>query len=611
MILTLFTPLAAYADEGEAGGISVLDSEGDYVYTVSGGTATITGYTGAGGDIVIPKSLGGTPVTSIWYDAFYGCTSLTSVTIPDSVTSIGYYAFYGCTSLTSVRIPGSVTSIGDYAFRGCTSLTSIAADSANKNYSSQGGVLYNKDATVIVVYPEGRVGAFTVPDSVTSIRPATFYDCKSLTYVTIPKSVTSIGDYVFTGAESLLSITVDPDNENYKSVDGVLYSKDGTTILAYPGGREGAFTVPDSVTSIVSGTFDRCKSLTNVTIHKSVTSIGPYVFIGAESLLNITVDPDNENYKSVDGVLYSKEGTTILAYPGGREGAFVIPDGVTSIGLSAFEECALLTSVTIPEGVTIIGSYAFFKCTSLENVSIPDSVTSIDYYAFEGCTSLTSVTIPDSVTSIREGAFYGCTSLTSVTIPNSVTRIVPSAFWGCTSLTIYCYQDSYAHNYAKEWGIPYVLITDEEDRITVTLNANGGNVNPAFVSIVNGEADALLPMPSREGYSFAGWFTAAEDGTPVTDADLAAFEEDCTIYAHWTANTNTLTYDANGGNALSPSSKTVYYGAAYGTLPTPTRTGYDFAGWYTAASGGTQVTSTTVHLTYGNVTIYAHWTGKA
>ena len=154
--------------------------------------------------VIVPETYNGLPVTSIGNYAFSGCTSLTSVTIPDSVTSIGDCAFQNCTSLTSITIPESVTSIGYVAFYNCTSLENITVDENNTAYKSIDGVLYSKDGTTLICYPAGKQNAsFTIPSSVTSIGWSAFYNCTSLTSVTIGNSVTSIGRYAFSGCTSL------------------------------------------------------------------------------------------------------------------------------------------------------------------------------------------------------------------------------------------------------------------------------------------------------------------------------------------------------------------------------------------------------------------------
>ena len=342
------------------------------------GTVEITKFVSSSStDIELPSVIDGKSVTSIGDRAFdvdvvEACSNLTSIVIPDSVTSIGGYAFRSCTGLTDIIIPDSVTSIGTYAFYKCTSLTDV-----------------------------------TIPDSVTSIGERAFYKCTSLTDVTIPANVTNIGIGTFSGCTSLTEIIVDSNNKSYTSKDGILFDKSLETIICYPGGKTGTFTIPDSVTSIGVCAFSGCTGLTSVTIPDSVTSIGDCVFYNCTSLTDI-----------------------------------IIPDSVTSIGNYVFEYCTDLASITIPDGITRIGWYSFIGCTSLTNIIIPDSVTSIGFNAFYNCTSLTTITIPDSVTSIGSSAFYNCTGLTSVIIPDSVTSIEGCAFESCTSLTDVTIPDS-------------------------------------------------------------------------------------------------------------------------------------------------------------------------
>ena len=334
----------------------------------------------------------GNGVKSIGNSAFSECTALASVTIPESVTSIGERAFEGCSSLTSVTIPNSVKSIGDRVFYNCSSLTSINVKSNNPNYSSIDGVLFDKNQTALVLYPIGKQGAYTIPNSVKSIGDDAFYGCRSLTSVTIPNGVTSIGSSAFYYCFSLTSVTIP---------NGV--TSIGDWAFGYCSSLT-AITIPEGITSIESGTFSECTALASVTIPESVTSIGDYAFRDCSSLTSI-----------------------------------VIPNGVTSIGGSAFFYCSSLTSVTIPEGVTSIEYGVFSGCTSLSSVTIPKSVTSIGSSAFYNCSSLTSVTIPEGVASIEQAVFVGCTSLSSITIPESVVWIGFWAFENCSSLkTVIC-----------------------------------------------------------------------------------------------------------------------------------------------------------------------------
>ena len=193
--------------------------------------------------------------------------------------------------------------------------------------------------------------------------------------------------------------------------------------------------IGDGVTSIGSFAFAYCSALTSLTIGNGVTTIADYVLNGCSSLAFIDVAANNNFFSSADGVLFKKAKTTLIQYPATKQGAYTIPEGVTSIVNRAFVGCSALTSVIIPEGVTSIGGPLFQNCINLTSIIIPESVTSIGENAFYGCRSLTSIIIPEGVTIINFGVFQNCSDLTSVIIPEGVTSIGVNAFLGCSSLT--------------------------------------------------------------------------------------------------------------------------------------------------------------------------------
>ncbi len=366
------------------------------------------------GSVSIPESVsysGKTySVTSIGDRAFYGCSKLTSVTIPESVTSIGERAFNSCSGLTSIEIPNSVTSIDDGTFYGCSGLTSVT--------------IGNSVTSIGMGAFRGCSGltSIEIPNSVTSIGNRAFYDCTGLTSVTIPNSVTEIGSEAFSGCyfakESLKESFInksslsESDNSYWgatlcdeETKDGLLI-KEMVAIICRPWAT--SVTIPESVTSIGDMAFRNCTGLTSVTIGSGVTSIGYSSFYGCTSLTSVT-----------------------------------IPNSVTSIDSYAFSGCKGLTSVTIPESVTSIGNYAFSGCTGLTSVTIPNSVTSIGNYAFSGCTGLADVVFNakncTKCGSSSDPAFPS--TIKTLTISNEVETIPAYAFYNCTGLTAVVFDD--------------------------------------------------------------------------------------------------------------------------------------------------------------------------
>ena len=389
-------------------------------------------------------------VTSIGNGAFYNCTGLTSVTIPNSVTSIGNGAFNGCSGLTSITIPHSVTSIGIVAFAYCTGLTSLTIPNSVTSierdaFLTDNNIIYFGSATgspwgakSVNGYVDGYLvyrdntktellgcssvatGEIIIPNSVTSICDKAFYNCEGLTSVAVPSGVTSIGDYIFKGCSGLTSVTIP------NSVTSIgAYAFNGCSSLT-------SVTIPNSVTSIGEWAFSDCSGLTSVTIPNSVTSIGDNAFGYCIGLVSMIVENGNVNYDNRNDCNAIIETATNQLICGCK--STIIPNSVTSIGYGAFRGCSGLTSIEIPNSVTSIGNSAFYGCTGLTSLTIPISVTAIPRYLCYECYSLTSVTIPNSIVSIGNSAFRSCTALKSVIIPNSVTEIDLHAFDGCTNM---------------------------------------------------------------------------------------------------------------------------------------------------------------------------------
>ncbi|MDR3317949.1 MAG: leucine-rich repeat protein [Clostridiales bacterium] len=278
---------------------------------------------------------------------------------------------------------------------------SVAGVTVSKGTANTDGAVYIQDyyngkpVTAIgekAFYACGRLTGVKIPRTVTHIGGSAFLGCGALAAAALPSGVRSIGYYPFAYCRELAGIEVSPQNAYYKSIDGVLFNKDGTTLISYPLGRRAEI----------------------YTITDKVRSIDGYAFLGGNRLTAVDVAAGNQYYKSADGVVFGKDGTTLVVYPAKKSGeTYAIPDGVKSIGSSAFSWCKGLTGVTIPSGVTAIGGYAFYS-SGLKGINIPSGVTAIGDYAFRDCTELRSATIPSSVTVMGKEAFGRCGKLSRV-----------------------------------------------------------------------------------------------------------------------------------------------------------------------------------------------------
>ena len=346
MVLSIFNcvPLIANASTIDTNETSADSSCYEYKI-LEDGTAEITGYTGDGGVVNIPSTIGVYAVTSIGINAFNNCTSLIEVTIPYGVKSIGYNSFANCKSLTSVNLPDSLINIDYFSFDACTALTNITIPDSVTSIGSdvfrgtayynnidnwENGVLYNGNHLIDANY--SIEGDYVIKSGVLTIADSAFFGCNSLTGITIPEGVTNIGFSAFSYCSKLTNISF-----------------------------------PNSLITINSSAFESCLNLTDITIPDSITSIGGFAFYNTAYYNN----PDNweNNLLYIGNHLIKAD----RAFFGERE----IKDGVVTIADYAFYGCYSITGVTIPEGVKRIGWSTFYDCANLKSITIPESVTSI------------------------------------------------------------------------------------------------------------------------------------------------------------------------------------------------------------------------------------------
>lgn len=491
----------------------------------------------ASGELVIPDSYKGLPVTAIYEYGFWGCTGLTSIIIPDSVTHIGDAAFRGCTGLTTVTIGSGVTEIGGYAFVGCTGLTGITLPDSVTTIGSK-------------AFSESGLTSITIPDSVTSLDAFAFSECKGLTTAVIGNGVAEIGSYAFQNCTALTAVTI---GDGVKTLQNGVFS--GCTALTsvripssithigefafqncsslscnvyssgkYLGNDQNPYVVLIGVTDrkmsdyeihrdtkiLFGNVFFQCHNVTVLTVPEGVIQIDGSAFSNCNSVSQLRVAEGNAAYHSDGNCIIETATKTLIAgckesvIPGDGSVTVIgpeafsyctgladitIPDTVTAIGEKAFSDCRGLTQLTIPDSVTAIGSHSFTNCYSLTTVTLPDGLTVIDSFAFAYCKNLTGIRIPEGVTEIGNYAFQSCEGLTGIQIPKGVTAIGSSAFKNCTGVTgiilpasVQTVKDSAFQNCDK---LTDVFYTGTEDQWNALSQAVGTNNTPLLNATVH------------------------------------------------------------------------------------------------------------------------------
>ena len=509
LIALLCSATMAFAYDAEIDGIYYnLDAENKIAEVTYGDY-----YCCYSGNIIIPEKVtyngAEYSVTSIGGSAFSHCSSLNSVTIPNSVISIGYDAFSYCSSLTSITIPNSVTLIDDEAFASCSSLASVAI---GNSVTEIGGSAFSHCSSL---------NSVTIPNSVISIGSSAFSDCSSLNSVIIPNSVISIGSTAFSNCSSLTSVTIGTNVTSIGSsvfVDCLSLTSVQWNVKKcrefqsshdqpfYGSFKITSFIFGDSVERIPAYLCYEMSRLTSITIPNSVTEIGERAF-SYSSLTSIEVDENNLNYASISGVLYDKNIAILIACTGGK------------------------TEVSIPNSVTSIGDYAFYYCSNLTSIAIPNSVTSIGNRAFYNCSSLTSITIPNSVISIGSSAFYGCQSLTSITVlaenPYVIDEYTFKNVSRSVSIKVPC--GSKAKYQTAEYWREFVNY-EEVPAGTLTVDVNDKTMGFATIIKPNSCTDDVAQVQAQAlgGYEFVRW----SDGA-IENPHILLVTEDMTITAEF------------------------------------------------------------------------------
>jgi hypothetical protein len=435
---------------------------GDFDYVLTTNSVMITRYNGTNGTVVVPDTILGAPVTcigayafnvsgvtnvtlpsslvsigdfafaycshlsdveglsscaNVGVRAFYGCGSLTNVVLPDSVTNIGEASFEWCSSMTRFDVPAGVRLLPNDVFAGCTHLAMVHLPNALGLISSNafGGCTsltnVNLGASItnigaLAFYFCTSLPGVVIPTNVTSIGSLAFESCATLSGVLIPAGVTNIGAGCFADCVGVSNISVEVQNPNYRSKDGVLFNKDETVLVQCPAARTSSYAIPGSVkrvedyvfygcgglaqiaippgvTNLGQWAFESCVGLTNIAIPATVIGIGDVAFRNCKNLQAIMVDKANPAYSSLDGVLFDKNKMELVEYPAGKAGSYVVPSGVRTIDDWAFAHCQGLTKITLPGSVTNITYEAFWDCPNL-TAALFQGECPAGLYAFAG-----------------------------------------------------------------------------------------------------------------------------------------------------------------------------------------------------------------------------------
>lgn len=359
---------SSQVSETDDSGISI-DTSGDtsydvFTYRENDTGVCITSCDTAATSADIPEEIDGKPVTEIGDAAFMNCAYLTAIDVPSHVTKIGESAFSSCLMLCQVSLPEGLTELGKGVFESCTMLSQV-----------------------------------TLPSTLTELPEAAFYNCSYLPSFSVPATIKVIGNEAFYSCTALKEVTL-----------------------------------PEGVASIGDYAFQNCQVLEQAKLPASCTTLGKYVFDGCQALTALDVAEGNTAYLSQDGVLFTKDGETLVRYPQAKaETAYTVPEGCRTLADWSFIGSTTLEQINI-DGVTSIGEDCFYYCTSLKSIVIPDGVAELNGAVFGYCLSLEEVKLPATIWKLGDHCFYSCAKLNKIDLPEGLTTLGDQCFYNCVSL---------------------------------------------------------------------------------------------------------------------------------------------------------------------------------
>lgn len=520
-------------------------TEGDYVYTVEDGCATVTAYTGGDTGITVPATLGGCPVTAIGAVAFYQ-SSVTEVTLPQSVMYIGERAFAECTSLTAFAFPEVIEDMGGDVFNGCTNLATVTMPSTM--YYIPERTFYGCAAL--------NSGSMWMPNGVLSIGEEAFFGCSSITAMHIRDCTALVEDRAFADCDALFTVNVDAKSL-YFGAD-VFAASPGVRLICYRGSKVAAYAETNGIDYVFITCSEHGESET-VTVLPTETEDGVYITRCKECFFEFSREPmpqtdflyslkngeatvtkyiGSDTEVTVPAVIHGYPVACIgkEAFCGSKIAYLTVESGVRRIEAQAFAYCDRLCDIDLPETLLYIGDEAFaysFTNTFCE-VRLPNSVTEMGDSVFACCERLTSVDLPDSLTTLGDSTFYACNNLRILILPDGLTEIPAGMF------------------YASRMGLEMLYIPKSIKSIGTNAFWQGDTLGVVLYTVCyGGSAEDFLGI------------TFAEGNTNLINHDM-----------HF--NASAYTFDTRGGEPMEP----YFASVPFSTLPTPVREGSVFVGWY-------------------------------